>query len=302
MKRLFDFTEAFSSRDPAVILYNGKYYAVAAGADDSICIRCADTAEGLGSAAEKTVFAAPKGTPYSKQLWAPELHVLDGKCYIYVACDDGNNHTHRMYVLENNSTYPMEPYTMHGRIGDESDKWAIDGTIITHNDRRYFVWSGWEGDTNICQDLYIAEMADPYTLIGPRVRISRPEHDWEKLGSTGEEESPFINEGPFGIEIDGELYITYSGAGSWCEHYCIAMLKLTGEDLLDPESWEKCKEPIFCANETVKGAGHCTIVKDANGLQVFFHAWDKSEENVVWNRVAAWQGTLVKKNGKFEIE
>ena len=301
MKKLFAFSGAFSSRDPDVIYHNGKYYACAAGDDDTIRIRCAESIDALSEEGEKVVFSAPKGTMYSKQLWAPELHVIDGKCYIYVACDDGNNHNHRMYVLENGSSDPMDDYTMHGKIADETDRWAIDATIFSHNGKRYFVWSGWEGDRNVSQNLYIAQMQDPYTLCSERVMISRPEYDWEKLGASGEDESPFINEGPYAVTVDGELYLTYSGAGSWCEHYCIAALKLVGEDPMDPGAWHKLPEPIFTANDLVKGAGHCSILEDENGLEVFFHAWDKNETNVQWNRVSAWHGVLTKKDGKLII-
>lgn len=302
MKKLFAFSGAFSSRDPHVIYHNGRYYALAAGENDTLRIRCSDTIGGLGEAVEQVVFTAPAGAAYSKQLWAPELHVLDGKCYIYVACDDGNNHNHRMYVLENNSDDPMHPYTMHGKITDDSDKWAIDGTVVTWNGVRYFVWSGWEGDRNVCQNLYIAKMADPFTLCSERVMLSTPEYDWEKLGATGEDESPFINEGPYAVVIDNELYLTYSGAGSWCEDYCIAALKLTGKDPMDAASWQKLPAPIFTANDMVKGAGHCSVLTDAEGMQVFFHAWDKEETVVEWNRVSAFVGKLTCQDGKFVIE
>ena len=301
MKKLFDFTGAFSSRDPDVVFYNGKYYALAASDGDSLSMITADRVEDLGSAKPTVVYRAEKGKPYSKQLWAPELHIIDGKCYIYVACDDGNNHNHRMYVLENGSDDPMAPYTMHGKISDESDKWAIDGTVFSFQGKRYFAWSGWEGDVNVAQNLYIAEMKDPYTLSSPRHLISRPEYDWEKAGATSEIESPFINEGPYAIILDGKLYLTYSGAGSWCEDYCIALLALEGEDPLCPSCWKKREKPIFSANEVVKGAGHCSLVKTEEGILVFFHAWEKNETVIEWNRVSAWCGKLVANGETFRI-
>ena len=97
MKKLREFTKELSSRDPHVIFHNGKYYGCFASDGDSLSLICADTIDGLATAVPQKVYVAEKGKPYSKQLWAPELHVIDGKCYIYVACDDGNNHTHRMY-------------------------------------------------------------------------------------------------------------------------------------------------------------------------------------------------------------
>ena len=302
MKKLFDFTGAFSSRDPDVVFYHGKYYALAASDGDSLSMITADTVEGLGSAKPTVVYTAEKGKPYSKQLWAPELHIIDGKCYIYVACDDGDNHNHRMYVLENGSDDPMMPYTMHGKISDESDKWAIDGTVISWNGKRYFVWSGWEGDVNVCQNLYIAEMKDPYTLSSPRYLISTPEYDFEKLGAEGGIEDPFINEGPYGLVLDGQLYITYSGAGSWCEDYCITALKLVGDDPLNRSHWQKFTSPILCRNDLVKGAGHCSAVQNDEGVLVFFHAWEKDETVIEWNRVAAWCGKLIVKDDRWIIQ
>ena len=86
--------------------------------------------------------------------------------------DDGDNYNHRMYVLENNSDDPMVPYVLHGQIKEKNERWAIDGSILYHGGKMYFTWSGWEGLENICQNIYIQEMSDPFTLIGERTMIS----------------------------------------------------------------------------------------------------------------------------------
>ena len=101
--------------------------------------------------------------------------------------------------------------------------------------------------------------------------------------------------------LDGELYITYSGAGSWCEDYCITALKLVGDDPLDKNSWQKFASPIFSSNELVKGAGHCSLVQNEEGVLVFFHAWEKDENVIKWDRVAAWCGKLVANGETFRI-
>ncbi len=301
MKKLWNFTAEKSSRDPDVIYYNEKYYAVYAGKDNSIGISVSFLPEELADAEVITVYKAEKGKAYSEQLWAPELHVIDGKCYIYVACDDGDNHTHRMYVLENGSDDPTAPYRLAGKIGDGTDKWAIDGTVISHDGKNYFVWSGWQGDENVCQDLYIAEMESPLKLKGERHLISTPDREWEKLGATGESESPFINEGPYGVHFDGELYLLYSGSGSWCEDYCIAYLKLTGDDPLKRECWTKCEKPIISRTKDIKGAGHPSVVDHGDKKLIFFHAWEDEENIILWNRVFAFMGILEKRDGELFI-
>jgi beta-xylosidase len=47
-------------------------------------------------------------------VWAPELHQINGAFYIYVAMDtNGDNANHRMYVLEGTSTSdPTQPFNV----------------------------------------------------------------------------------------------------------------------------------------------------------------------------------------------
>ena len=113
--------------------------------------------------------------PNSRNIWAPELHRLRGKWYVYFAADDGQNRNHRMFALENASEDPFEgTFVEKGRVFDPAaDRWAIDGTAIDLNGRLYFLWSGWEGTEDVDQRLYIAPMSDPWTISGPRVEISR---------------------------------------------------------------------------------------------------------------------------------
>lgn len=302
MKKLISYEKPYEARDPYIIKHNNKYYRCYTEDANSVSVSCADTIDELAYARGTKVYLPEEDREYSKEIWAPELHILDGKCYIYVACDDGDNHNHRMYVLENHSSDPMQPYTMHGKITDPTDKWAIDGTVVHIYNKNYFVWSGWEGDENVCQNLYIAEMKNPFELATERYLISKPEYEWEKLGSAGEPESPFINEGAFGFCIDGEYYLTYSAAGSWCEDYCIALLKLVGDNPLDYRCWEKYSVPVLSANDQVKGAGHCSVLCEEEKTTVFFHAWDKKETEIVWNTVHVWQAELHKKDDKIIIE
>ena len=102
-----------------------------------------------------------------------------------------------MYVLRAETDDPQGTYRFMGKIGSPSDKWAIDGTVLEmKSGKRYFVWSGWEGDIDIQQNLYIAPMSMPWMICGKRALISKPEHDWEKVGS------PLVNEGPQVLNLD----------------------------------------------------------------------------------------------------
>lgn len=114
-----------------------------------------------------------------------------------------------MFVIRAASPDPLGPWDYLGPVEELSGCWAIDGTVLEWNRQRYFIWSGWEGRINVQQDLYIAPMADPLRLAGPRVLIFTPEHPWERAGGP-----PWINEGPQVLRHGPHLHLIYSANGS----------------------------------------------------------------------------------------
>ncbi len=95
-----------SGPDPWNIHHDGYYYYTHT-LQDSLVIWKTKNIANLKTAEKKTIFVPPPGTLYSKQLWAPEIHFLNDKWYVYFAADDGKNENHRMYVLENPSADPF---------------------------------------------------------------------------------------------------------------------------------------------------------------------------------------------------
>ncbi len=265
-----------AARDPFITYLNGSFYH-SYTYQDEIYVAKAESVAGLKEAKGVKVYSPEPDMPYSKMLWAPELHMIGGKCYIYVACCDGNNLNHRMYVLYNDSSDPQMPYRNHGKIFDSVDEWAIDTTILHWKGNMYSVWSGWDGKPNSSQNIFIAQMSDPFTICSERVMLSTPEHEWEKIGAGGPRMRATINEGPCVLQKGEKLYILYSAAGSWCDDYCLGMLELVGEDVMDPAAWKKHPQPVFAKTETVKGPGHCSVVTDTpEGDWLFYHAFDES--------------------------
>ena len=137
----FSFGQTFSNpllpsgADPWSIHKDGYYYYTHT-LQDSIVIWKTDNLAELKDAEKKTIFVPPPGTLYSKQIWAPEIHFIDGNWYVYFAADDGNNNNHRMYVLENTSGDPMNAnWVLKGKVGDRTNKWAIDGSVFKHKNQ-----------------------------------------------------------------------------------------------------------------------------------------------------------------------
>lgn len=269
--------------DPWSIHKDGFYYYMHTTGKDLTIWKTTDLSK-LGQAERKTVWTPPATGPFSREIWAPELHFLRGKWYIYFAADDGQNRNHRLYVLENPSPDPTQgTWTMKGQLKTPDDKWAIDGSVFEHRGRLYLLWSGWEGDENGRQDIYLCRLRDPFTAEGPRVRISDPRFPWEQHGfipTPGPDDKPIVlvNEGPqFLRGPDGGLHVVYSASGCWTDFYALGMVSASADaDLMKADSWVKHPEPVFRASG-VKGthaAGHNSFFKSPDGTQdwILYHA------------------------------
>lgn len=263
------------AQDPQVVFADGRYYYCESSKDGIFLRAAADFAE-LGKAPRVRVWAPPVSGGASRNIWAPELHVLDGRCYIYFAADDGNNANHRMWVLEARTSDVLGAYDLVGSL--DTGGWAIDGTILTdERGERFFIWSGWPGRTDGQQNLYISRMASPTRLAGRRVVLATPDQSWERHGMP-------ICEGPQVLSRDGKFFVIYSASGSWTPDYCLGMLVYEGGDLMNPASWKKAGQ-VFARNEHAWGIGHCGFLTTAEGEDwIFYHSktlksdgWDDRE-------------------------
>jgi GH43 family beta-xylosidase len=256
--------------DPWVFRHTDGYYYLTLTTGHDITLRRARTISGLGAGEQRVVWTPPSSGPSSRNLWAPELHCLHGRWYIYFAADNGHNENHRMYVLECASRDPFRgSFTEQGKLSPPGeDRWAIDGTVLAVGDDLFFVWSGWEGRADVRQNLYIAPMGDPVTLAGPRVEFSRPTHAWEARGR------PHVNEGPHALFRNRSIHLIYSASGAWTDHYCLGRLTARhGSDLLAPASWAKHPEPVFSAGNGVVSPGHASFTRSPDGTEdwILYH-------------------------------
>jgi GH43 family beta-xylosidase len=269
-----------SGADPWSIYKNGFYYYTQTYGDRLVIYRTNNIAN-LKSAPHKTIFKPPPGKAYSHGLWAPELHFINKKWYLYFAADSGRNESHRLWVLENASRDPMKgTWKLKGRIADTTNKWAIDASVFLHNGSLYMVWSGWEGDTNGQQDIYISKMKNPWTLEGKRVRLSSPTLSWEQHGDLNDANNPphvNVNEGPQFLQHGDRIFLIYSASGCWTEYYALGMLSThANNNILDSASWIKNPEPVFKASvkNGVYAPGHNSFFKSPDGTEdwILYHA------------------------------
>jgi GH43 family beta-xylosidase len=268
-----------SGADPFVTTHAGRYYYLQT-LGDRIALAVTPAMSRLGTARWQTIFSAPAGGANSRDVWAPELHRVDDAWYVYYTAGDGTatpddpHASQRMFVLENRSDDPLSgTWRDAGRLVDPSgDFWSIDATVFTHGGRRYVAWSGRAFDGAKDQDIYVARLADPVTLAGPRVRISVPDQPWERAGDRGVNEAPQALAGP-----DGTLFLFYSANGCWTDHYALGMLTLrTGGDPLEPSDWAKRPAPVLAGDAAggVWAPGHNGFFKSPDGTEdwIVYHA------------------------------
>lgn len=268
-----------SGADPWSIYKDGYYYYTHSMQNKLVIWKTKNLAD-LKTAAQKTIFTPPANTAYSKELWAPEIHFINGKWYVYFAADDGNNNNHRMYVLENTAKDPLTgEWVFKGKVGDATNKWAIDGSVFTYKNQLYMIWAGWEGDVNQKQEIFIAKMKNPWTIQGKRYKISSPQFEWEKHGDLNDPNNPphvDVNEGPQILINKEKVFLIYSASGCWTDFYALGMLTLKGKDLLKASSWVKSEQPVFkqSPENGVYAPGHNSFFKSPDGKEdwILYHA------------------------------
>ena len=258
--------------DPHVTLHSDGYYYYTATVPEynRIELRRARTLNDLSSAKAKTIWSQHNSGPMSAHIWAPEIHYLDGKWYLYFAAGDAKQIWKiRSYVLENSAANPLEgEWIEKGEIKTQWDSFNLDATVFTHEDTRYLCWAQNDPDTKGTQ-LYLSAMATPWSLKGPQVRLSAPDLGWEQINE-------FVNEAPAFLVRNGRIFLSYS-ASATDANYCLGLLSAPIDaDLLDPESWTKSNTPVFRSSpvNSQYGPGHnCfTTTPDGTVDLIVYHA------------------------------
>ncbi len=259
--------------DPWVYRHtDGFYYFTATvPAYDQLIIRRAATIQELDAAPETVIWEKHPSGIMGSHIWAPELHYIDGKWYIYFAAGDAEDiWAIRMYVLENESANPMEGiWVERGQIKTNWESFSLDATTFEHNGTRYLVWAQHDPQIGGNTNLYIAPMSNPWTIDGEQMMITQPEYEWEKIGF-------LVNEGAAVIKRNGRIFISYS-ASATDHNYAMGLLTASQDhDLLDASSWSKSPTPIFKSANGVYGPGHNSFTVSPDGAIDFlvYHGRD----------------------------
>jgi GH43 family beta-xylosidase len=281
--------------DPWVVRRDSVYYYVQSH-DRRIWISRSARLSDVFTAPARAVWSAPDTGWNRTNVWAPELHFIDGRWYVYYAAGRAGPPFTSQHagVLQSGSADALGRWADRGPIytGDSAgtgtgDRWSIDMTVGRIAGRYYAVWSGWASRASTDktpQQLYIAPLENPWTISANRVLLSAPDAEWER----GPELD--LQEGPEFLQRDGTVLLVYSTRDSWLKEYALGQLRLrdTTDNPLDPSSWTKTG-PVFTGNADVFGVGHASFVTTPDGSEHWIVYHSKEAPTPGWRRSVRMQ-------------
>lgn len=265
-------------KDPYVMKGpDGHYYSVYSGGNRGCSIYVSESLKISEPGVSHLVWTAADGRWNSGTVWAPEIHYLQGKYYIYYTSavmdyDIEGWATRRLGVLE--AENPLGPYVDRGRL-ELGEEMSIDGTVLQMPDGRlYFVYMRNLMFRDRMNCLCIAQMESPTKIMGEPVMISHPCFPWEE----------FVNEGPETLIRNGKVMILYSAHAAHTPEYCLAILEcLDTKDPLREQAWKKQTSPVFKKGNGVIGPGHASVTVSADGKVPYLIYHSKSNESSVFH-------------------
>lgn len=267
----------FNRADPFVYLHTDGYYYFTGSVPsyDYIELRRAKDLDNLMCCETKVIWKKRQSGAMSYNIWAPEIHFINGKWYIYFCAGRAEEHWRLGCFLLECSGDPFEDKWVEcGQIYTGWENFALDMTTFVHKGEQYVIWAQRPQNRDHNSSLYIAKCSDPGHICTTPVEISSPEYEWECRGF-------MVNEGAAVLVRNGKVFVTYSCSDTG-RNYCMGMLWADeNADLLDVSSWHKSDKPVFETSDKNSqfGPGH-NCFTTFNGEDVLvYHA--RSYEEII---------------------
>jgi GH43 family beta-xylosidase len=260
--------------DPHVTLHSdGWYYFTATVPEyDRIELRRARSLDDLAKAEAKVVWRKHANGAMGAHIWAPELHFIDKKWYLYFTAGRAEAIWDiRLYVLENASSNPLEgTWKERGQLKTGWESFSLDATTFAVNGQRYLAWTQRRPEPELkATNIYLARMDTPTSIAGAPVLLSTPEHAWEKV-------KYLVNEAPAVLVRNGKVFLTYSASATDASYSMGMLTANVNANLLDPAAWTKSAEPVFktSSENGQYGPGHnaFTTTPDGKTDVLLYHA------------------------------
>ncbi|HMR50165.1 MAG TPA: family 43 glycosylhydrolase [Arachnia sp.] len=256
---------------------------------DEFFIRSSATIEGIQSAPDNRILGLglSGSAPVGSQLWAPELHVVNGDLYILFAANANNVNnwagvqSYTMRLKTGGNPLLAADWETPQRVVDQAGQpltqygsgITLDMTHFEDDGKDYVMWSERKVSPTYPAVLKIATVdvstTGPWKLSSERSTVRFPDFGWDVNDAE-------VAEGPFAIQRDGKIMITYSGSSVSYSYVVGVMTAESGADLLDPAAWTVTSHPIWHyegAHTNNWGPGHNSYTYDDDGNLInVFHA------------------------------
>jgi len=273
----YEFPVAWNKADPCIAKWNGKYYFISTNDLDrehTIYIREANSIPELVTAQQIKILDAYTYPHLVDLLWAPELHIINGRLYVFhagtakgfyeeqchvMALKEGGNPT-----VESDWEMPVRVIKKDGSYLYGEQGITLDMTYFEAGGVHYVCWSQRQfKPVDQGAWLYIARIDPdkPWQLTTEPVLLSMPEYSWANNHT-------FVDEGPFALFKEGKIYLTFSSAAVDSTYVVGLMTANSNSDLTNPDNWVKENYPLLSSRsvEGEFGTGHNAYVTDDEGM------------------------------------
>ncbi|ODM87328.1 Extracellular exo-alpha-(1-_5)-L-arabinofuranosidase [Orchesella cincta] len=264
-----------NSADPFVGRVGDFYYMIlSTDTEHELTIYKSSEMTNFRNVESKVIFRAPEGY---QNVWASEMHrMMDGNLYIYFAMGPVGDFNRNWAIKADDPNDPMGSWSEAMRLLPHLEQPGVDGTILKHNSKWYYVWSGRDGiEGSLPHDsILITEMLDPVNTTTQTTVIRQPLLPWERN----------VNEGPFFIYNNNVSYLLFAASFTFSEYYCLGLMSIDeGLDPMNASNWWYGPEdgPVFYKNEEedVWGPGHASFTVSPDGTETWaiYHASDDKD-------------------------
>jgi len=264
-------TSEIRVRDPYIVVYEGKYYMYKSADNDSIVVFKSTDLENWEEPV--TVYTLSPDSWADKELWAPEVHLYNGKYYMFLSLHgrNGKRGTEISVCDTPDGTFvPLTngPATPPGRS-------CIDGTLYIENETPYIVYSAdWPDNYVEKEDCYIGEIwavqltddltdraGEPFMLFRSGHTLCSAEPNYMEY--EGKTVKRFGSDAPFITKLsDGTLYLTWSPFPGNTYIVAAAVAKSIRDE------WIHLDKPLFDDN-----GGHAMFFDDLSGNKKLCIHW-----------------------------
>ena len=232
-------------RDPFIVPYEGKYYLYGSRGPEAwghctgLDVYVSDDLENWSEPVE--VFTPPVDFWSCKNFWAPEVHIYQGKFYMFVSfVSDTRKRGTQILISES----PMGPFVVHSDGTVTPAEWnCLDGTLyLDDKGTPYMIfcreWTQ-KPEPDIVGEMYAIELSeDLKEAVGEPIYLFKADDPaW-----VNPNKKMFVTDGPFVYKTQsGKELLLWSSMGPY--GYCNVISYPEKEMISD--KWQHCEELFF---------------------------------------------------------